>query len=204
MTSVLGHWERRADDLARRAEPLTGVAGWLRADVAVGRGLVLAECIRLGRPTVLDIGCGPGTVLEGLLRSGAAGSACGVDLSPRMMMAARARLAGLPVELHVANFAAPSFRPPPSDLVYALGVLDYVPSPVPFLEKARAVCRRTLVFDAPDASVWTALRRLRHRDVRIHSYRREALAALCRSAGLKRFELVRARGTTFVVSRLEP
>lgn len=53
---------------------------------------------------VLDVGCGTGTLLKLLApQAGASGHLTGVDLSTGMLEVARAKLAGLPAELVLAN-----------------------------------------------------------------------------------------------------
>src|SRR5690348_4328639 len=50
-----------------------------------------------GRPVVLDLGCGPGLLVDYLVASGRLGAVAyrGIDLSARMVEAAKARLPGL-------------------------------------------------------------------------------------------------------------
>ena len=61
-------------------------------------------------PSVLDVGCGPGRVGEAVLAAGAA-SYVGIDISPRMLVLARARLGGdTRVELLEGDFLGPGLE----------------------------------------------------------------------------------------------
>jgi ubiquinone/menaquinone biosynthesis C-methylase UbiE len=79
---------------------------------------------------VLDVGCGKGAVL---VRAAAAvgpdGLAVGVDLSPRMVEAARAATAGLSVDVRVGDAEDPPVHDLTFDAVSSSAVLFFVPDP---------------------------------------------------------------------------
>jgi ubiquinone/menaquinone biosynthesis C-methylase UbiE len=76
---------------------------------------------------VLEIGCGAGGDLARFASAGA--FATGVDLSPRSLALVRRRfdIAGLPVDLRVADAEALPFPDVTFDLVYSWGVLHHTP-----------------------------------------------------------------------------
>jgi ubiquinone/menaquinone biosynthesis C-methylase UbiE len=80
---------------------------------------------------VLDVGCGKGAVLA---RAGAAvgtdGLAVGVDLSPRMVEAAKAATSGLPVDVRVGDAEDPPVHDLTFDAVTSSAVLFFVPDPL--------------------------------------------------------------------------
>ena len=81
--------------------------------------------------TVLDIGCGPGKQVIKAVQNGAS-FAVGVDAAPEMLQIARqeAKAAGVEnkVEFHLSDFF--SYQDDRVyDIVWALGVFDYVPDP---------------------------------------------------------------------------
>jgi tRNA (cmo5U34)-methyltransferase len=78
-----------------------------------------------GVERVLDLGTGTGeTVATVLVRHGGA-TAVGVDKNERMLAAARARLAGLPVELRVADLTDP-LPDGPFDLVVSVLAIHHL------------------------------------------------------------------------------
>lgn len=91
---------------------------------------------------VLDVGCGKGAVLQRAATAvGADGLAVGVDLSPRMVEAARAATVGLPVEVHVGDAEDPAVGDATFDAVTSSAVLFFVPDPVRALKAWHAVLR---------------------------------------------------------------
>jgi SAM-dependent methyltransferase len=76
---------------------------------------------------VADLGCGTGTLSRLLAEDGH--TVDGVDLSPRMVDAARAKCAGLPVTAVVGDAAAPPLDDGANDVVLARHVLWALPDP---------------------------------------------------------------------------
>jgi SAM-dependent methyltransferase len=89
---------------------------------------LLAPRLPAGRPRVLDAGCGTGSLAVLLADSGA--DVVGVDSSPRMIDAARAKAAaeGVDVVLAVGDAADPPV-PGPFDVVLCRHVLWALPDP---------------------------------------------------------------------------
>ncbi|WP_181708051.1 trans-aconitate 2-methyltransferase [Chthonobacter rhizosphaerae] len=73
---------------------------------------------------ILDVGCGPGNSTELLLARFPDAEVVGVDTSPAMIEAARARVPGARFQVADAATVAPD-RPP--DLVFANAVMQWVP-----------------------------------------------------------------------------
>lgn len=79
---------------------------------------------------VLDVGCGKGAVLERAATAVAPhGLAVGVDISPRMVEAARRATAGLPAEVHVGDAEDPGLDGQTFDAVTSSAVLFFLPDP---------------------------------------------------------------------------
>jgi SAM-dependent methyltransferase len=109
-------------------------------------GRELAATVVAGHeaPAVLDVGCGPGRVAEAVLAAGAA-SYVGLDLSPRMLLLARARLGDdHRVELLEGHFLNVELDGA-FDVVLALGLFDYLQDPSSAAEWLRARCSSTLL-----------------------------------------------------------
>ncbi|MCP3098670.1 class I SAM-dependent methyltransferase [Myxococcus sp. K15C18031901] len=90
---------------------------------------------------VLDAGCGPGICTEKLARSGATVHA--FDVTPEMVSLARARCAGLPVEVTTGDLAAPldGLGAGSFDRIVCALALDYVRHLTPVFEEFRRVSR---------------------------------------------------------------
>lgn len=73
---------------------------------------------------VVDLGCGPGNSTELLAERFPGAELLGLDTSPAMLEAARARLPAVPFELADASTFT---LPKPADVIYANAVLQWVP-----------------------------------------------------------------------------
>ena len=94
--------------------------------------------------TLLDVGCGPGTVTIDLARILAGGSVVGVDAAPQVLDAARehAVAAGFDnVRFEEANAYELPFADASFDVVYAHQLLQHLSDPVAALREMRRVAR---------------------------------------------------------------
>ena len=142
--------------------PDSELADEFRAHIFVLRGI----CERLGRPRVLDIGCGTGRHLIAITPWIAAG--VGIDFAPRMIERARANAAAAGIDqLRYATAEASAVEcecPGRFDLVLLLGTLEHVMQPVKVLAAARGVLApagRIVVIMPHRANLFFLLRRLR-------------------------------------------
>ena len=104
--------------------------------------------------TVLDIGCGPGTITEGLAERVAPGQVVGIDREsgPLVGAAAGARDKGLDnLTFRVGNAYALDFPDDTFDVVHAHQVLQHLTDPVAALVEMRRVCRPGGVIAVRDA-----------------------------------------------------
>jgi SAM-dependent methyltransferase len=169
----------------REDERQRGYAEWIAAHAG-------------GTPaSVLDIGCGNGSLLLALRSLWPAATLRGVDLSRESV--ARARSAGVD-----AACGSAATVPEPAQLVVSVNVLEHVQHPRSFLQQAGAAVARdgNLVVICPDGSEpWLELLMLDH----LWSLAPRHLASLAAAAGfevaafaqappsLGRFQLVRLR-----------
>jgi SAM-dependent methyltransferase len=94
--------------------------------------------------TLLDVGCGPGTLTVDLARSVAPGRVVGIDSAPAVVDEARrvATASGVEgVTFEVADLFALPFPDGTFDVVHAHQVLQHVADPVRALIEMRRVCR---------------------------------------------------------------
>ncbi|NBM18848.1 methyltransferase domain-containing protein [Streptomyces sp. GC420] len=104
--------------------------------------------------TVLDVGCGPGTITADLAALVAPGRVTAVDAAPGVLEQAAAVAAerGLDnVEFTVADVHALDFPDDSFDVVHAHQVLQHVGDPVAALREMRRVCRPGGIVAARDA-----------------------------------------------------
>jgi SAM-dependent methyltransferase len=101
---------------------------YLTPDVVTQRQIVLDALDPKPGESVLDVGSGPGLLLEEIARRvGASGRAVGADLSQPMLDLARQRCAELPwVELDVADAASLPYAADSFDAIVSTQVYEYV------------------------------------------------------------------------------
>ncbi|MBW2094696.1 MAG: class I SAM-dependent methyltransferase [Deltaproteobacteria bacterium] len=107
---------------------------------------ILREYVRASRPTsILDIGCGPGIVLEEIRKVSRAKRSFGIDFSWAMLCHAN--------EVHLLNgnfVQASAENLPFSDgifeFAYALGVIGYVFSPPVFIREVQRILKPEGIF----------------------------------------------------------
>jgi SAM-dependent methyltransferase len=119
------------------------------------------------RPDDRLLEIGPGTGRTTVQFAGRVAHVTAVEQSAEMVELLHQRLAKDAVaNCHVlhADFAEAHF-PEPFDVVALIGVLDYIPDPAPFLERAARLARRELLFTTPHngslARLFRAANRLR-------------------------------------------
>jgi SAM-dependent methyltransferase len=127
-------FDESADFYQRERESQPGFrrqAAWLLATAGAAEGA-----------RVLEVGCGAGSLVSQLAAAGYRYFGC--DLSLRMAVGAvrRAEAAHVAHGIACADAEALPFRKGSVDLVIAVGVLEYLPSPLRFLEEAARVLRR--------------------------------------------------------------
>jgi SAM-dependent methyltransferase len=126
--------------------------------------------------SVLDVGCGPGTITTDLARIVFPGRVVGVDASPTAIEEARALAAGLPVdnvEFHEARAESLPYDDGSFDVVHAHQLLQHVPVPAVVLEEMGRVCKAGGIVAARDADyhsmVWWPEDRLLNRWLALYS-----------------------------------
>ncbi len=117
----------------------------------------LAGHLRPGM-SVLDVGCGPGTITAGLAERVGPGRVVAADAAETVLDEARANTAGLDnVEFAVADVHALDFPDGTFDVVHAHQVLQHVADPVGALREMRRVTRPGGIVAARDVDFGTVV-----------------------------------------------
>jgi SAM-dependent methyltransferase len=145
---------------------------------------------------VLDIGCGSGVYCVDFARRGAR-RVVGVDFSANMLALARQEAASHGVA-GTCEFILGDFLEVPItehfDVTIAMGVFDYLPEPLPFLEKMVSVTSGKVIISFPGHSlVRERLRRQRYKLLGkgdVHFYSEADVRLLAEQSGLCEYLLV--------------
>ena len=106
--------------------------------------------------SLLDVGCGPGSITAGLARAVAPGEVVGVDLAPAIIEEARALHIDVPgLSFAVADGYALEFETGAFDVVHAHQVLQHLARPVDALREWRRVLRPGVLVAVRDADYGT-------------------------------------------------
>lgn len=103
--------------------------------------------------SLLDVGCGPGTITVDLAKRVAPGEVVGLDPSETVLRQAAdtAAAAGVPVTFVTGDIYAPTLPAARFDVVHAHQVLQHVSDPVAALRQMRGLCRPGGIVAARDA-----------------------------------------------------
>jgi 2-polyprenyl-3-methyl-5-hydroxy-6-metoxy-1,4-benzoquinol methylase len=157
--------------------------------------LVFESCPSVAGKTVLDVGCGSGLFSLHFAALGAK-RAVGLDIAPGMidMAKAQAKQRGLDskCEFMVADFMKWD-SPELFDVVYAIGVLEYIPDPAPFLRKMAQKSRSLVLasFPAHDR-LREPLRKIRYKIKKfpVYFHSEKDLLDLAAKAGIKKTQII--------------
>ncbi len=101
--------------------------------------------------SVLDLGCGPGTITADIGRRVAPGRVLGIDASATVIEEARRDAGGGPnVEFSVGDLYALQIDDDTFDIVHAHQVLQHLPDPVAALREMKRVCKPSGLVAARD------------------------------------------------------
>ena len=145
--------------------------------------------------TVLDIGCGSGIYAVNFATLGAQ-YVLGVDFSSQMIELARRRAREYGVEgtcrFLQANFLEADLKGK-FDFTIAMGVFDYLPDPITFLDKMKSVTSDKVIVSLPGHSlIREPLRKLRYRLTgkgNVYFYSHAEVERIIKHAGVSDYEI---------------
>jgi ubiquinone/menaquinone biosynthesis C-methylase UbiE len=100
--------------------------------------------------SLLDVGCGPGTITAGLATRVSPGRVVGLETSESILELARAEVGNAPIEFRVGDAMALPFEDGAFDVVHAHQVLQHLQDPVGALREMARVCRPGGIVAAKD------------------------------------------------------
>lgn len=157
--------------------------------------------------SVIDVGCGSGIYLTNIAKKGAE-RALGVDFSAPMLAIASQKLQEISAQDHCklkqANFLDEDFQEK-FNFSIAMGVFDYLPDPVTFLKKLKAVTTEKVLASFPGpSSIRGPLRKLRYIMTsrgRVYYYTKQDIEKAVKAAGFSDYKLIPMdTGSGFVLS----
>lgn len=197
------HWSRRAEEWDRLYDDTVWLNRIIRRPLRLRHEAVLNAVRSLDGPSVCDVGCGTGRQLAAAIGEGAS-RGVGIDLSAEMarLAATRWERLGIRDRLTIQVGDALHWEPDQTfDVVWALGVFDYVADPVPLLHKMASLSRGVIL--ATFRRIWafrSPLRKLAYhlRGQPIYLYTRSQVRHACETAGLKDVSVERLDGTCYL------
>ena len=140
------YWDERSELFGNYYQKPSLFDKVFRKGIFTRVAVALKTCRSLDKPTVLDIGSGPGINSVTLLKNSSATNVVGIDFAPSMIEYANRHAESENVaeqcEFIVGDFVDYEFDSTVFDLSIALGVLDYVEDASTFLKKMSAVSEK--------------------------------------------------------------
>jgi ubiquinone/menaquinone biosynthesis C-methylase UbiE len=150
---------------------------------------------------ILDVGCGSGRYTVALAERGA--KVLGVDFASNMLALAHELAEKRGVAIRCRFFQADFLKcdfDETFDISLAIGLFDYIPDPLVFLEKMRLLTEERVIFTFPRPGGWRAAqRRLRYwlKGCPIYLWSQEYMAACLAAAGYENWEFVSSWAVAF-------
>jgi len=206
--NVARYFDRHASAFDALYEDDTGAIGWFNQLFRRGLYERVHQTVRalqeLEAPSVLDVGCGSGRNSVVFVESGAR-RVVGIDFADQMLKLAheKARQHGVEdrCEFRKADFLTCRLAEQ-YDASVALGVLDYISEPVPFLKKMISLSTRKVVVSFPGMALIRApLRKLRYalKGCPVYFYSRRSIRTLCLEAGLTDYRVLRCASSGYIL-----
>ncbi len=179
-----------------RKGPLHRFLDWyFRRSIPARFRLTLENCQPIEGRSVLDIGCGPGHYLVEFAKRGA-DRVVGIDFSEKMLeiVSENASLVGVSdkLELVCGDFLTHSFEQK-FDYSLAIGFFDYIPDPLPYIEKAKSLSTKLMVMSFPKKWLLrTIIRKVRLtlKGCPVYFYPRSKIVRLLKEAGISDYRIL--------------
>ena len=202
--TVQSYWDSRSELFSNYYKRPSLFDGVFRRGIYERVAISLKTCQELDKPTVLDIGSGPGNNSETIIKNTSAVKLVGIDFSPQMIEHAKAtaKAAGIShkCEFILGDVMTYDFQGNKFDFSMAMGVLDYVRDASSLVTKIADLTIGAFVISWPENGVRMWLRRQRYTCPLFH-YSLEDIEKLHAQAGITRLEVIKIGGGWTTIAR---
>jgi SAM-dependent methyltransferase len=202
--SAQSYWDSRSELFNNYYERPSLFDGLFRRGIYERVGVAIKTCREIHRPTVLDIGSGPGANSVSMIKNTSAVKLVGIDFSPHMIELAKAKAEAAGVaqkcEFILGDVMTHNFGKTTFDFSMGLGLFDYVQDAPALIKKIAELTTTSFVISWPEDGVRMALRRRRYTCPLFH-YSVANIKQLHAGAGIKRLELVKIGGGWATIAR---
>jgi SAM-dependent methyltransferase len=198
------YWDARSDLFANYYKQPSWFDKMFRKAVFVRTAVALNTIKEFDRPTVLDIGSGPGVNSVTWLKNSNASYLLGLDFAENMNEYARKNAAAEGVgdrcKFVQGDFFTYDFKGEKFTVAVAAGVVDYVKDTATFMKKMDAVTTGAFVVSWPENGLRMALRRYRY-TTPVYHYNEADIRRLHEGLNIKSLEIIPMQGGRMSVAR---
>ena len=204
MHTAQQYWDVRSDLFANYYKKPSFFDKLFRKAVYTRTAVALKTIKGYDRPTILDIGSGPGVNSVTWLKNSNASFLTGIDFAETMNEYARKNAAAEGVgdrcEFIQGDFIKQDFSGKTFDISVAAGVFDYIEDAALFLKRMDAVTNKAFVISWPENGLRMMLRRYRYSCPLFH-YSEADIRRLHNACNIKELELVSIQGGWVSIAR---
>ena len=198
------YWDSRSELFNNYYERPSLFDGIFRRGIYERVAVAIKACRELDRPTILDVGSGPGANSVSMIKNTSTVKLVGIDFSPHMieMATAEAEAAGVArkCEFILGDVMTHDFEGIKFDFSMGLGLFDYVQDAPALIRKIADLTKSSFVISWPEDGVRMALRRRRYTCPLFH-YSVADIKELHAQAGISRLELIKIGGGWATIAR---
>jgi SAM-dependent methyltransferase len=198
------YWDARSDLFANYYKKPSWFDKLFRKAVFFRTAVALQTIKGFDRPTVLDIGSGPGVNSVTWLKNSNASFLLGLDFAENMNEYARKNAAAEGVgdrcKFVQGDFFTYDFKGEKFTVAVAAGVVDYVKDTVTFMKKMDAITTGAFVVSWPENGLRMALRRYRY-TTPVYHYNEADIRRLHEGLNIKSLEILPMQGGRMSVAR---
>lgn len=198
------YWDVRSDLFANYYKKPSLFDKLFRQAVYTRTAVALKTIQEYNRPTILDIGSGPGMNSVTWLKNSDASFLLGIDFAESMNEYARKNAAAEGVadrcKFIEGDFMKHNLDNRTFDVSVAAGVFDYIEDARSFIKKMAAVTNKAFVISWPSNGLRMVLRRYRY-TCSVYHYSEKSIRDLHASCNIKHIEIIPTSGGWVTVAR---